>query len=117
MKLFSKRALAVALALGFTATSAIAQTTTTNPTGQGAGSPSTSTWTSSTFDRLDTNRDGVLSRQEAQADPAVNNAWNRLDAQNSGRVSKEAFERYRTMPGTDVNSPNKAGTGGMNPQK
>jgi len=117
MKQFNQRALAVALAVGLTAGTAIAQTTTTNPTGQGMGSPSTSTWTSSTFDRLDTNRDGILSRQEAQADPSVLNAWDRLDAQNAGRVNKETFERYGTRPGTDGNRPNKAGTGAMNPQK
>jgi hypothetical protein len=48
-----------------------------------------------TFDQLDKNKDGKLSREEAQANPAVRDAWSKIDTANSGSVSKEDFEKYR----------------------
>ena len=46
------------------------------------------------FARFDTNRDGLISREEAQAEPAVRDAWSRLDAKNAGKVSRADFDRY-----------------------
>lgn len=76
-------------------------------------------WGDDTFARLDTNRDGILSREEAQADPIVKGAWDKLDLRNAGRVSKEEFAKYgasqvpsNTAPnfgttGTDTSAPKK----------
>ena len=52
-------------------------------------------WNAQTFDLLDKNKDGQISREEAQADPALVSAWSRLDASNRGSVSKEDFEKFR----------------------
>jgi hypothetical protein len=66
-----------------------------------AGMSGTASWNAQTFNKLDTNHDGVLSREEAQADPSVRDAWSRLDAKSSGRVSKADFEKFRgTQSGT-----------------
>lgn len=51
-------------------------------------------WDAATFKRLDKSGDGMLSRKEAQADPAVSGAWSKLDTANKGTVSREDFERY-----------------------
>jgi outer membrane protein TolC len=48
-----------------------------------------------TFDQLDKNKDGKLSREEGQANPAVRDAWSKIDSANTGSVSKEDFEKYR----------------------
>jgi hypothetical protein len=51
-------------------------------------------WSGESFSRLDTNRDGMISREEAQADPMVRDAWGKLDARNAGRVSRADFDKY-----------------------
>ncbi|MEO8485678.1 MAG: EF-hand domain-containing protein [Betaproteobacteria bacterium] len=83
---------------------AYAQTTSpTQPTQTGAqpqlqkgfsGEHRSGTWDTSGFDRLDANHDGVISREEAQADPSVRDAWGRLDRRNAGKVSREDFMKY-----------------------
>lgn len=41
------------------------------------------------FDALDSDRDGYLSRSEAQANPALADEFNALDTARSGRLSRE----------------------------
>jgi hypothetical protein len=36
----------------------------------------------------------MISRDEAQADPAVRDAWSRLDAKNAGKVSRADWDKY-----------------------
>jgi hypothetical protein len=61
-----------------------------------AGTTGTASWNAQTFERLDTNHDGKLSREEAQADATLRGAWSQLDPGNTGSVSRADFERYRT---------------------
>jgi len=87
--------------LGLTVGTALAQTsdkpadkpTTGAPMAPAAGGAALS---AQTFDQLDKNKDGQLSREEAQANPAVRDAWSKIDTTNSGSVSKDAFEKFRT---------------------
>ena len=58
--------------------------------------PGAASLNAQTFDQLDKNKDGQISREEAQANPAVRDAWSKLDASNRGSVSKEEFEKFRT---------------------
>ena len=51
-------------------------------------------WDKATFDRLDKNKDGNISREEAQADPMLKDSWSKLDAENKGMVSQAEFEAY-----------------------
>jgi hypothetical protein len=51
-------------------------------------------WDAALFDRLDTNKDGKISREEAQADPMVRDAWSQLDAKNAGNISRADFDRF-----------------------
>ena len=51
-------------------------------------------WDAELFTRLDTNKDGMISRDEAQADTTVRDAWSKLDAKNAGRVSRSDFDKY-----------------------
>lgn len=62
----------------------------------GMSSATGSAWNAQTFDLLDKNKDGRISREEAQADPMLKDAWSKLDASNRGSVSKDEFERFRT---------------------
>ena len=122
MKTFDLRALAVAVAatmLAFGAANAQTPSTNTGPAtspgqgqaggmGKGAetGKAGTTTvpaspnasrsgmWSAETFARLDTNKDGQISREEAQADPMMRDHWNKLDAKNSGRVSRADFDKF-----------------------
>ena len=47
------------------------------------------------FIRVDVNSDGVISKAEAESDPSVKRAWNRLDKDKNGIVSREDFLAYR----------------------
>lgn len=51
-------------------------------------------WDADLFTRLDTNKDGKISREEAQAEPMVRDAWSQLDATNAGSVSRSDFDRF-----------------------
>jgi hypothetical protein len=63
-------------------------------TGTAGGSNMRSSWDADAFKRLDKNGDGMLSREEAQADATIRDAWSRLDTGNKGSVSLSDFERY-----------------------
>jgi hypothetical protein len=100
--------------LGLTVGSAFAQTTTpaagtqSGATAQGSTSMSGSAstmWNAQHFDRIDKNRDGRISKEEAEADAAMKGAWSKLDASNRGSVSREDFDKYaRTLnPNTGGN--------------
>ena len=85
-----KRKLIVGLfapALGLAVGTALAQGT---PSGSTDKAPAMSerpaaagSWNAQTFDLLDKNKDGQISREEAQADPALLSAWSKLDAEQS----------------------------------
>jgi hypothetical protein len=70
----------------------------------GAGMSGSGSWNAQTFDRLDTNHDGMLTREEAQADPALRDAWSRLDSKSAGRVSRSDFEKFRGTQSGNVNT-------------
>ena len=63
-------------------------------------------WSGETFSRLDTNRDGMISREEAQAEPTIREAWGRLDAKNAGRVSRADFDKYGASQPASGTQPN-----------
>ena len=83
-----------------------AQQPTTSPSGATAapagpqtqpgftGEHRSGVWGGDTFARLDTNKDGMISREEAQADPTVRGAWSKLDAKNAGKVSRAEWDQY-----------------------
>jgi EF hand domain-containing protein len=70
-------------------------TATTKAPGMSERPAAAASWNAQTFDLLDKNKDGQISREEAQADPALLSAWSKLDASNRGSVSKEEFEKFR----------------------
>lgn len=45
------------------------------------------------FDRLDVNRDGVLSREELARDPAQRENWLAVDRNRDGRITRDEFTR------------------------
>jgi EF hand len=88
--------LAMGTALGqTTSTDKPADKPTTAPS-MSPAAPGAASLSAQTFDQLDKNKDGKLSREEAQANPAVRDAWSKLDPTNSGSVSKEDFDKFRT---------------------
>jgi hypothetical protein len=97
-----KRKLVVGLfapVLGLAVGTALAQGTPSGSTDKAPGMserPAAASWNAQTFDLLDKNKDGQISREEAQANPALLGAWSKLDASNRGSVSKEEFEKFRT---------------------
>jgi sporulation protein YlmC with PRC-barrel domain len=54
------------------------------------------TWdgSSALFARLDSNRDGVVSRSEAQSNNRVHKMWGALDRDNDGRLSRSEFDEH-----------------------
>jgi hypothetical protein len=72
-------------------------------------------WDADLFTRLDTNKDGKISRDEAQAEPIVRDAWSQLDATNAGSVSRSDFDRFgqaRSNGGTGMGSTATSGASG-----
>ena len=47
------------------------------------------------FTRVDANNDGVISKSEANIDPSVKKAWNKLDKDKNGIVSRVDFLAYK----------------------
>lgn len=91
--------------LGMAVGTALAQTTTNpaaNPAGTTAAAPAKSSlmYDKATFDRLDKNKDGMISREEAQADPVLKDVWSKLDEANKGMISQAEFEDYGRKLGT-----------------
>ena len=132
MKTFDKRSMVAAIAATLLAIGTAYAQNTTQPTGPGTGaatgkggtmaipaSPNAARsgmWDLELFNRLDTNKDGMISREEAQADPAVRDAWGKLDSKNAGRVGRDEFDRFghsqsqgmsgsATTPGNSGNAP------------
>ena len=69
-------------------------TTATTPATQGSMKSGMTASVDATFDRLDVNHDGKLSASEAAADPKVQGAWKKIDANNKGAVSKAEFQAH-----------------------
>jgi Ca2+-binding EF-hand superfamily protein len=63
----------------------------------------------SEFSRLDTNRDGMLSREEARTNIQLNQQWEQLDTNKDGQLSREELRR---SPTTGQGSSTAPGTGG-----
>jgi hypothetical protein len=104
MSTLHKRSILAVVALAASAAVG-AQTNTTHPAGTTAtpqaqsqkgftGEHRSGVWSADTFSRLDTNKDGMISREEAQADATVKGAWSRLDMKNSGKVSRADWDKY-----------------------
>ena len=110
---------ALALAVG----SAFAQSSgTTGSQGgsaatQGSAAGSGEMWNTQHFDRLDKNRDGRISREEAQGDTALTGAWSKLDTANSGSVSREDFDKYARTLNPNSANPMQNNVPGKGPQK
>jgi len=114
MTTFDKRALFAAAAMLAIGT-AYAQTTSPAQPGQTppmqvqkgfTGELRSGPWSNEGFARLDSNKDGMLSREEAQADPIVRDAWNKLDPRSAGRISRQDFETYGASQPASNQSPN-----------
>ena len=69
-------------------------------------------WSNEGFSRLDTNRDGMLSREEGALDATIRAAWSKLDPRNLGRVTRAEFDKYAT---TAEPQPNQFNSGGPAP--
>ena len=122
MKTLHKRSI-VAIAALVASTAVVAQTSSGNPSGT-AGAPAgpqtqkgftgehrSGVWSNETFSRLDTNKDGMISREEAQADATVRGAWSKLDAKNAGKVSRAEWDKY----GSTQEQSNQFNSGGPAP--
>jgi hypothetical protein len=106
MKTLHKRSI-LAVASLFAIGTAVAQTGTTSASPQGAqarpqpqvqkgftGEHRSGVWSGESFSRLDINKDGMISREEAMAEPTIRDAWSKLDPRNAGKVSRADFDKY-----------------------
>ena len=92
--------------------------TTSGSSAMSSGSSGSSTmWNAQHFDRLDKNHDGRISREEAQGDNALRDAWSKLDASNSGSVSREDFDKYARTLNPNSANPMQNNVPGKGPQK
>ncbi len=94
----------VALSAAFAAPIAFAQSTTPTtdaaaaPATQSDGEPAKKTW-----DDLDTNKDGNLTKTEAATIPSLQAVFDQADANADGALSGEEYKTYLAMNG-DGNS-------------
>ena len=73
-------------------------TAAATPTPQSTGVTSGHAWNAEGFKRLDKNSDGMISREEAQAEPMLRDHWSKLDKANRGTVDVTTYEQYgRTL--------------------
>ena len=104
-------------------TNATGSTSTTGSAGSsstmsgGASGGSNAMWNAQHFDRLDKNHDGRISREEAQGDNALRDAWSKLDASNSGSVSRADFDKYARTLNPNSSNPMQNNVPGKGPQK
>src|SRR5688500_3955303 len=100
---------------GSSSTTGTAGSSTTMSGGAAAGTGAM--WNTQHFDRLDKNRDGRISREEAQGDSALTSAWSKLDTANSGSVSREDFDKYARTLNPNSANPMQNNVPGKGPQK
>jgi hypothetical protein len=82
---------------------------------QGSGGSTTApsaTSDSASWDKLDRNHDGYLSREELKNDAALSGRFGEMDTNNDGRISKSEFEAAAsgsgaTTPGSSSSDPSK----------
>jgi len=86
----------LAVASLFAVGTAAAQTASPQPQVQKGftGEHRSGVWSGESFSRLDTNKDGMISREEAMAEPTIRDAWGKLDPKNAGKVSRADFDKY-----------------------
>lgn len=84
------------------------------------GGTSHSKTSDETFQSLDTNNDGKLSKSEAEKAPAVQDHWSSIDKNSDGNLDKSEFSAFETRridsgmgseSGTDSNRPVNPGSG------
>ena len=46
------------------------------------------------FNRLDTNHDGVISRDEAKADATLSQEWSKADTNKDGKIEESEFSAF-----------------------
>ena len=117
--------------LGLTVGSALAQSAPSGSGGAQTGSasappaaaaggmttPTNTAWDTAYFNRVDKNGDGRISREEAQADARMKDAWSKLDTANSGSVSREDFDKYARTLNPNSANPVQNNVPGKGPQK
>ncbi|WP_192954745.1 EF-hand domain-containing protein [Gallaecimonas mangrovi] len=100
--MYKKTLLALAVLLG---ASTWAQADDNNRGGPMGGPPS--------FDSLDTNSDGVISKDEASKDPMLSQMFSRIDSNGDGEISESEFNAaMQHGPGGGMGGGMKGGRGG-----
>jgi len=69
-----------------------------SPTSRSAGAGGTS-GSSASWDKLDKNKDGYLSREELKNDNAMSGRFSEMDKDNDGRISKDEFSAHSSGAG------------------
>ena len=68
------------------------------------------------FDRLDSNKDGKLSKSELSSEPALKEDWARIDTNKDDKLDRAEFSKFETMEdsgtGTTPNATPGTGMGG-----
>lgn len=88
----------VALAVAVTPYIASAQTDTPKKASKAPGDPHAAaggTVNLTGFDRLDRNRDGYISRDEAKDAPELQTRYSELDRNNDGKLSREEYDTLK----------------------
>lgn len=101
--------LGAALILSFNGTVAAQQTATPEDRATGEGIPATEHQQqtagdvrSDLFQRLDQDRDGQISQEEAQSETALSQSWSKFDQDGDGRLDPQEFSAFEQD--TDVQS-------------
>ena len=63
-------------------------------TSHSAGAGGTSSSSSASWDKLDKNKDGYLSREELKGDTSMSGRFSEMDKDNDGRISKDEFSAH-----------------------
>jgi hypothetical protein len=102
---------------GSSNTTGAAGTAGSSTTMSGGSAGAGAMWNTQHFDRLDKNRDGRISREEAQGDTTLRDAWSKLDTANSGSVTREDFDKYARTLNPNSSNPMQNNVPGKGPQK